>query len=177
MKNLYRLLANAMTILDELNIPYGTIDECVTFSKRRYWGVCSKVAGKTNTYKISINDELLQDDVTYESTMNTLVHELLHAYPGRMCHTGEWKRCANIVNEHYPKFQISRCTSSYAKGIEHHEYSRRKAQVHYLVRCNGCGRIHTYARKGAVVQLIMKYPNNHGCRCSCGSRNLILEQL
>ena len=26
-------------------------------------------------------------------------------------------------------------------------------------------------------QLIMKYPNNHGCRCSCGSRNLILEQL
>lgn len=173
MKNLHRLMANAMVILDELGITYGTIKSYSTFTNRRCWGVCKKVKGENNTYIIEINEELLDENVSYAATMNTIVHELLHAERNRMCHTGEWKRCANLVNEKYPEFNIKRCTSAYDKGVTHHTYVKRNSSIKYMVICEDCGNIYYYRRKGSVINLLQKYGDSSGCRCGvCKSNKL-----
>lgn len=178
MKNLHRLMANAMVILDDLGITYGTIKSYSTFTNRRYWGVCKKVKGEHNTYIIEINEEILNDNISYACTMNTIVHELLHAEHNRMCHTGEWKRCAKLVNEKYPEFNIQRCTSAEDKGIEQHTYIRRNSSIKYIVTCNNCGKMYYYRRKGRVLDLIERYGDNSGCRCSnCKSSKLQITYI
>ena len=173
MKNLHRLMANAMVILDELGITYGTIKSYSTFTNRRCWGVCKRVKGEPNTYIIEINEELLDDNISYASTMNTLVHELLHAERNRMCHTGEWKRCAKLVNAKYPEFNIQRCTSAEDKGIVHHAYVKRNSSIKYIVNCNVCGKVYYYRRKSTVIKLLLNPNTNNECRCGrCKSNKL-----
>lgn len=167
MKNIIALLDDAKEILDTLNIPYGRVRIYANARFTRKWGMCTYMGN--NMYKIEIAGRLLKDDVSYEATMDTVIHELLHAYKDRMCHTGEWKRCANIVNKAYPQYNIKRCTSAAEKGFDTETYI--KEQIKYTIICEGCGTKNYYRRKSKVVQYIMQYPNTHGCRCGkCGGK-------
>ena len=168
MKNVINLLNDAKAI------PYGRVRIYANARYTRKWGTCTYVGG--NMYRIEIAGRLLQDDVSYEATMDTVIHELLHAYKNRMCHTGEWKRCANLVNKAYPQYNIKRCTSAAEKGFDDENYI--KETVKYVVTCDTCGTKNYYKKKGKVVQYIMKYPNTHGCMCQkCGGRKFTVECL
>jgi hypothetical protein len=170
MKDAKAYLTRAKIILDDLHIPYGNIVNVVVNSRAKSrWGRCSKVVGG---YKIEISDRLLQDNVSFEATLNTMVHELLHAYEGRMCHTGEWKRCAEIVNRNYDYLNIQRCTSSEEKGIE---ATSRVVKYKYKVTCQTCGHACYYQRHSAIIKALEK--DEHSCRCTCGSDNLKLEVI
>lgn len=174
MKNLITLLNDAKAILDSLNIPYGRVRIYANARYTRKWGTCTYMGG--NLYKIEIATRLLKDDVSYEATMDTVIHELLHAYKNRMCHTGDWKKCAEIVNKAYPQYHIKRCTSAAEKGFNTETYIMES--VKYVITCEGCGTKNYYRRKSKVVQYIMKYPKTHGCRCSkCGCGRFTVDCL
>ena len=166
---LQKAVRDTMEILDSLNIDFGPIDEVnVNTRAKSIWGRCIQHRS-TNTYSISISSELLKDEVSYEALMDTVIHEFLHAHENRMCHTGEWKRCANLINKKYG-YNIKTSTSPDEKGLETKE---KKAK--YIITCDVCGTENKYMRKSKIVKLIMARPKNSLCRCGCcGSQNFTI---
>ena len=167
MKNLNVLVADCKDILDDLGIDYGPI-ESVRVNNRltACWGRC-RHNKRTGTYSIEFSGRIMSDEMEYEATMNTIIHEFLHAGKNRMCHTSEWKRLANLVNREYPQFNITRCTSAEEKGV-----AERVQTYNYIVRCPECGRESKYQRAGNVVRAMRR--NARSCRCVCGNDRLIL---
>lgn len=171
MKNVYTLLDDAKAILDDLNIPYGTIYR-VTINSRAQsrWGRCTYNARYDN-YTIEISSRLLTDDVTYEAAMDTMIHEVLHAYRTHMSHTGEWKRCAELINKEYPQYNIKRCTSNKEKGIE-----PSISTYKYKVVCNYCGTVNYYRKETKIVRMLKHYPNY--CKCTvCKGHSFKVEEV
>lgn len=161
MKDINILLQDAKDVLDDLNIPYGQIVRCYVNTKAlNRWGQCKCVGN--NKYEIEISFRLLSDDVTWEAAMDTMIHELLHAYKNRMCHTGEWKRCAELVNKEYPIYNIKRCATAEERGVK----STRAITAKYRIICNECGTTSLYHRKTQLVSNLMK--NGKTARYSCG---------
>ena len=173
MKDLKTLLQDAKDVLDDLNIPYGKIVRCtVNYRAQTRWGRCRKVGN--NEYEIEISYKLMADDVEWEAAMNTMIHELLHAHKDRMCHTGEWKRCAEMVNREYPIYTIKRCSSSEERGVT----VDVKQRYNYKVTCNGCGNICYYTRAGKAIKKIKAYGSASGYFCTlCKSKRLYVEEL
>ena len=101
-----------------------------------------------------ISDRLLQDNITEEATFNTMLHELLHTCPNCMNHKAEWKHWADVINAHYPKYNIKRTTSCEEKGMESIDQMAK-----YIVTCNECGRNWHYMRNCSVIKRISK------CKC------------
>ena len=172
-KNINTMYQEALDILKDLDIEVGTITE-VRWNNRlkSVWGMCY-YNKYTNTYKIALNPILNLPEVSWEAAMDTMVHEVLHAHKDRFCHTGEWKRCAELINAEYPLYNIKRCTSARDKNVADKMHKSTK----YVITCNECGHTYTYSRAGKIVKLIQKFPNSHGCRCGCGSSNLSLTFL
>lgn len=169
MKDLNTLVADCKDILDDLNIIYGPIDSVKVNNRlTACWGRC-RHNKRTDTYSIELSKDIMQDGMEYEATMNTIIHEFLHAGPNRMCHTGEWKRLANLVNREYPQFNITRCTSAEEKGV-----AERIKVCAYEVVCPICGRSWKYQKAGKVVRALKRNPNS--CTCACGNKRLILNE-
>ena len=165
MKDINMLFRDAREVLDSLNIEYGNILAVNVNSRAKSrWGRCYSKGN--NNYVIEISERLLQYDVSWEAAMNTMIHELLHAHKDRMCHTGEWKRCANLVNRKDPQYNIKRCTSSEEKGIPEEHYKSRNESYKWEIVCDKCGTVDKYKRKSNVVKLILANPKNSGCRCT-----------
>lgn len=161
MHDVNELFEEAKTVLDLCNIPYWKVTSVTinTRAKNR-WGLC-KYSRITNTYSIEISRRLLADDVPHESALGTMVHELLHAHRNHMSHTGEWKRCAEIINKRFPKLNIKRCSSAAELGVKD-EQGRAEA-AKYIITCSHCGQKSYYMRKSRVVQLIQ----SGSLRCTC----------
>lgn len=174
MKDLKTLLQDAKDVLEELNIPYGEIISCTVNTRAMSrWGQCRHMGN--NKYAIEISARLMTDDVEWEAAMNTMIHELLHAYTGRMSHTGEWKRCANLVNREFPIYNIKRCSTSEERGITE---TPTQAKIKYIITCDSCGAPAKYRKKSKVVKLIMKQPKNSCCTCyKCGRRDFTIKEL
>ena len=168
MKDITIMYNEAVTLLNDLEIEVRKITSV------GWNGRLKSVRGRchhnrrTNSYWIELNPILASSDVSWENAMNTMIHEVLHAHEDRFCHTGEWKRCAQIINTTYPQYNITRCTSAEEKGVA----DMITKTVNYSIRCNDCGHVYIYARAGKVVKRIQKYPTSHGCTCACGSSNL-----
>ena len=167
-KNLNNLYLDACDILDILGIKYGPIANVTTSNRyKARWGTCS-FNRQTKKYSITLNADLLNEEFTYEAAMDTMIHELLHAHANRMCHTGEWKRCAMLVNKEFPQYHIQRCTSNEEKGV-----AERVKTYRYKVICHECGREWKYQKAGRVVRAV----GRHTAKCPCGSYNLKVEEI
>lgn len=166
--------SDAQTILDSLGIEYGPVThvECTKRNITSWWGQCI-YNRRTSTYSIRINRVLLTDEVGWEQLLNTVIHEYLHAHKDRMSHTGEWKRCANLINCKYPMFNITRCASSDERGVAD---LIKPESYKYVLKCDGCGTVSKFKRAGKSVKNILIYPkNNPFCKCSiCGSNSWTL---
>ena len=168
LKDINVLFQDAMDIMNDLNIEVETITS-VTWNGRfkSVWGKCYRNR-KTNTYSIELNPILRISDVSWEDAMNTMIHEVIHAHKDRFCHTGEWKRCAELVNREYSIYHIKRCTSAEDKNVA----DKMTRNYSYIVKCNNCDAQHKYQRAGAVVKSLKR--NRYSCTCSCGSHDLTL---
>lgn len=170
MKNLKVLIQDTKDVLDELNIEYGPIlNVTINYTAKSRWGRCTR---RYNGYEIEISSILLRDDIEWESAMNTMIHEFLHAHKNRMCHTGEWKRCANLVNREFPQYHISRTSSALAVGLSMQEI---ESSYKYVIVCDKCGAVNRYHRKSSVVSAILANPKNSGCRCKCGGTKFTVK--
>lgn len=158
MKDLKTLVQDAKDVLDDLGIEYGPIASVtINYRAKSRWGMCKQV-GKA--YYIEISSDLMADNVEWESAMNTMIHELLHAHKDRMCHTGEWKRCADLVNREYEIYNIKRCSSAEERGV-----TRTKPTYKYKLICDGCNNISYYQKETKAITKIRAYGNNSGYRC------------
>ena len=150
--------------LDSIGIKYGNIvDLKINTRAESFWGRCKKTP---NGYIIEVTERLLecQND---KDIKNTIIHELIHSCDKCMCHTGEWKRLAEIVNNKLG-YNIKRTTSSEEKGLEPRP---RKHTIKYVLECSSpnCTCKYEYARKTKVIERYKNY------RCGkCDSKlNLI----
>ena len=161
---------DACDMLDSLDIKYGPItDVTVNTRVKSRWGQCTynKVS---NSFKIEISAILLKGD--YRAIMDTMLHELLHAHKNRLSHTGEWKRCAELVNDCY-MYDIKRATSAAEKHIDLQTTKKYK----YIVTCTGCGAVSKYVRKGKVIRLLQSELTG-SCTCGvCGGKHFILKEI
>lgn len=165
-KNIDTMFREALDIMEELHIEVGNITD-VSWNGRlkAVWGRCYYNT-RTETYRIELNPVLRLPEVSWEDAMNTMIHEVLHAYTGRMKHTGEWKRCAEIVNREYPLYNITRCTSAEEKGVA----DKMNRYYKYIVTCDVCGTVCKYKRAGNVVKALKRNP--HSCKCTlCGGES------
>ena len=160
---------DACDILDSLDIEYGPIRKVTVNSRAKTrWGQCRHDLAE-DYYDIEINSVLLT--ASYRALMDTLLHELLHAHEDRFCHTGEWKRCADLVNGCY-MYNIKRATSAAEKNIDMNQIINYK----YKITCNICGNVNMYARKSKIVKMIMRNP--YSCRCGkCDGTDFTVEEM
>ena len=163
---------DACDILDSLNIEYGPVRNVTVNSRAKTrWGQC-RFNKRQNFFDIEISSRLLQNDVKYNHKMDTVIHELLHCHKDRMNHTGEWKRCANLVKMYY-NYDITRTASAAEMNIE----DERIAIAKYVVTCDTCGSVSRYLKKGKVVKLLMKHPKG-ACKCRiCGKDSFTVEEV
>lgn len=134
--------------IDEMNaieIPFGKITEVtVNYRAKSRWGLCVRTVGVYGyEYSINIRAELCHPDASEKGLKETIVHEILHTCPDCFCHTGEWKRLADIVNDCYG-YNVKRGASAADLGMtefyeKHGEV--KKALWKYTVVCKKCGKI------------------------------------
>lgn len=169
-KRLERFYEDACDILDCLNIEYGPVrDVTINKTAKTRWGQCCYLKIE-KVFNISISSRLLQSDIDYTDTMDTMLHELLHCHKDRMCHTGEWKRCASLVNKYFG-YNIKRTTSAAEKNIE----NERLKMAKYVVTCDYCGHVSSYLKQGRIVKVLLKRPKG-ACKCAvCGNDSFTVE--
>ena len=167
-KDINIMFSDAMDIMEDLGIEVETITSVSWNSRlRSVWGRCIR-SNYNKTYKIELNPILKDDNVSWDAAMDTMIHEVLHAHRNRFCHTGEWKRCAQLINREYGCYNIERTTSAKDKNVANKMGNSYK----YIIKCTNCGGIHKYKSNSKVVKLVRSYPGS--CRCSCGCTNLVL---
>lgn len=159
MKNLNYLYNDAIEVLRQFDIEPDK--KVVVKSNGRFKAIWGRVTDENSYYLLEISTRLLQDDVETIHTMNTVIHELLHCHKNRMCHTGDWKRCATIISS-YTQYTIKRTTCASEKGIKSQRTSR---PYKYICRCENCGNTF-YAKKKFNT-------HNYTCaKCKTGTLSL-----
>ncbi len=139
-----------MECIDEMNaleIPFRRITSVtVNYRAKRRWGCCSRRNNGFGIvcFEIDINADLLHDDAPVKALKETIIHEILHTCPGCFCHTGEWKRLADLVNDCYG-YAIKMADSAKDKGManfyQQHEELVKKTTWKYTICCAKCGKL------------------------------------
>lgn len=156
MKNLLELATECMSELDALGIEYGTIRAFrVNNRAKRRWGQCRR-HNLEGDFTIEISGELLKDYIADKSTKQTIIHELLHTVDGCFCHTGKWKKLADLVNDCY-MYNVSRTTSAKELGvIEEEDYN-------YIIACKHCGAHYHYYKETNFVKSVKNDTRRYRC--------------
>lgn len=163
MKNVEALFDQALLIVedcigeDKINDIQRPIE--INSRAKKMWGKC-KYDPVNDSFRIEISNRIIQDKVSDTATLNTMIHEILHACKNGMSHKGAWRNYADKINSMYPQFNIQRTTSaeSFGLGSEQREITRK-----YAIECTRCGSIH-YSSK---LSKSIKHPEWYNCG-KCG---------
>lgn len=112
---------------------------------------------------------MLDDNIKDEGALDTLIHELIHTCPNCMNHGKEWQQWAELVNDCYACYNISRCSSASEKGIDV-EYHRQRRQTEYKwsIECESCDRVWKYKRRPTRFEIDRDgYLRDAKCLCGC----------
>ena len=94
---------------------------------------------------------------------NTIIHEIIHCFPGCNNHGATFKSYANYINKKLG-YDISRVGNKEADYIKSNvEYNRNTAIYKYKIICQKCGQV--FYRQRMKKDLIRKY-----CCSKCGGR-------
>lgn len=176
-KRLDEMFNECIDEMDAIDIPYGKITEVtVNYRAKSRWGQCQRRYENGIIYKININADLCHPEASERGLKETIIHEILHTCPDCMCHTGEWKRLADLVNDCYG-YNVKRCNSSEDKGMsefykQHDRQGRPDKPVtwRYEIRCKNCGKIVGRKQKACKVT---KYPQMYQCGFCRGKLEVI----
>lgn len=139
----------------ESNIKIGKIaDIKINTRAKKRWGLCSYTS---NGFIIEISSTLLQDDVSREALMDTLMHEVLHTVDGCMNHGKQWKHYANLINLKYG-LNIKTTTSAAEKKIEEND------SYNYIIACPKCGYQWKYIRMSRCVKHPERFSHTGCCK-------------
>lgn len=153
MKDLQKYVAECEADLKSIGIKQGVVKEWVVNTRVSSWlGQCKKL--KDGTFRISIIESLLFDDVNDRELKNTIMHELLHTVEGSMKHTGRWLLNAQSVNKRLPQYRIER--------VSDFPQSKQNAEKYpYAVKCVNCGKIYYRTKMTSIISNPERY--------SCGA--------
>lgn len=139
----------------ESNIKIGKIiDIKINTRAKKRWGLCSH---SLNGFTIEISSSLLQDNVSREALMNTLMHEVLHTVDGCMNHGKQWKYYAGIINLKYG-LNIKASTTAAEKKIEDND------SYNYIIACPKCGYQWKYIRMSQCVKHPERFSHTGCCK-------------
>ena len=179
MREMYNLTELATMALDNLNAigiyPHLTPNDFSvnTRAKNRYGQACRK----NGKYSVNISAFLLDKRNDEKSILQTIYHECLHCCDNCMCHTGEWKRLAELVNDCYD-MDITRC-SSFSERLNENvlaekKMEKNKARKTYRCMCSNCGKIIT--RTGYRAPKWYKNPYGFTHTCYDGTESPIISE-
>lgn len=159
--------------IDEMNaieIPFGRITEVtVNYRAKKRWGQCARTVGVYGfEFSINIRAELCHPDASERGLKETIVHEILHTCPDCFCHTGEWKRLAELVNDCYG-YNVKRIAS--AADLEMTDFFKEHGEIQkiaykYTIVCKKCGKVVAMRRRECDLT---KYPMLYSHRACGGS--------
>ena len=137
-----------------------------------------RVRGVTYTFKriaynnidktnyIGINKKLIGEDFEIKKTM---AHELIHTIPGCSNHGPNFKRYAELINRHYPKYNVS---TYYTPDSDETENIANTKKPKYVVTCENCGAKTYFYRKCKTLDILSR------CTCKkCKTSNFKVEKL
>ena len=160
MKNIEYLkkeLETCKQMAAESNIQIGKIyDIKINTRAKKRWGQCSYFS---DGFIIEISSSLLQDNVSENALIDTLMHEVLHTVDGCMNHGKKWKECARIINSRYG-LNIKTTTSAAEKKIEETE------EYKYILACPKCGYQWKYMRMSRCVKHPERFYHSGCCKDS-----------
>lgn len=166
MKDLNRLIEECKAEVEAVGIEIGNIYK-VSVNNRaiKRWGRCRR--SPYGTYEIEISYRLMGDDVDDKATKTTIIHELLHTVRGGNGHTGEWKRCANLMNKTYG-YDIKRTTSCDEKGVAEVVSTIKRNGPKYRILCEHCGKVYNYYKRSKIINYFIESPYKANRDCKCG---------
>lgn len=171
MKRLSELYETAVNCCEECGIPISDRIESVSVNNKnvKRWGRCT-YNRRTETFKIEISYMLMNDDVSDDSAISTLIHELLHTCKNCQDHGSLWKYYASVINNTYG-YNVKRANSFAEHGLDD------SIAYHYVVKCHKCGQEYKWMRASKKYKLVKIYGRNSGCACGvCGSKELYVEK-
>ncbi len=161
MRNLSQYALVCEKMLDRLKIKYSKNIRYVenTRAKSRL-GLCKKTG---DSYVIEISSSLLDERVSEQTLVETVLHEQLHTCYGCMKHTGRWKQLAEKVNACYG-LNVQRAANE--ESIP--EFMQPKPN--YIVRCQSCGLELKRQKRSQLV----KNPGRYRCG-KCGGKLTVVH--
>ena len=159
-RKLQTVFAECIDEMNAIEIPFRRIKTVeVNYRAKRRWGQCCRKHDYIGVYfEININADLLHDDAPVLSLKETIIHEILHTCPECFCHTGEWKRLADLVNDRYG-YKVQRTNTAEEQGMDvfyrNHEALVKKSTYKYTICCAKCGKI--LGRRQRSCDMV-KYP-------------------
>ena len=98
-----------------------------------------------------------------------MAHELIHTIPGCDNHGSNFKKYAELINKHYPKYNIS---TYYTPDSDETENIANIKKPKYVVTCENCGAKTYFYRKCKTLDIISR------CTCKkCKNSNFKVESL
>lgn len=164
-KRLEAVFNECIEEMNAIEIPFGRIVEItVNYRAKSRWGQCQMRRDcYGRCYRININADLLHVDAPEKGLKETIIHEILHTCPDCWCHTGEWKRLAELVNDCYG-YDVKRADTAEDKGMENfykqHDELVKKPNWKYVIQCKNCGKI--LGKKQRACKVTM-YPYRYNC--------------
>lgn len=140
-KRLDRVFGECVDELNAIDVPFRRITEVtVNYRAKRRWGQCCTTHDEHGLcFTINISVALLVDTTPEMGLKETIIHEILHTVKNGMCHTGEWLKWVEVVNDCYG-YHIKRVNSAEDKGIDEDVFRESVApKIKYRFRCTGCG--------------------------------------
>lgn len=138
----------------------------VTYTCMNSMSIFLALENFSKTNYIGINKKLIGEDFEIEKTM---VHELIHTIPGCSNHGPNFKKYAELINRHYPKYNVS---TYYTSDSDETENIANIKKPKYVVTCENCGAKTYFYRKCKTLDIISK------CTCNkCKTSNFKVESL
>jgi predicted SprT family Zn-dependent metalloprotease len=135
----------------------------------------NKSFGQCRQHRLTRNAEIKIYKTHYEhgkldDVINTIVHELCHAYDYKFSRHGQhWKYMARVAGQHF-NTEITRCS-----GFDEEEREIRKQKALAILTCRDCEKEYLLFRKGQAFYRQGKGFNCGKCKGSLRFTNLTNE--
>ena len=175
------LAEQAMKELDAIGVPYvKPIKWCLSKATSRWAHIQRKKNAVTNKYDyiIKISEVTLDDCVSDENVKDTIIHELIHTLPNCFCHKGDFKKYAQLVNDCYACYHISRVCSVTDMGLTNEAFAKyvKTPTSVYKVVCTCCHKKFIYKRRVKLIKILQSGLTRTSYTCPyCGGNEFILK--
>ena len=172
------LSKKAMAQLDAIGIAYTAPVDWKLSNATSTFGTTKRVknvvTGKCE-YHIRISRMTLDESVSDDRAMDTIIHELIHTVSGCFDHGPNFKKMAELVNDCYACYNISRTSTIQQAGLSYDTYAKYKkpqSTQRFTIVCARCGKSFVYKRKTQLVKTVMecggRATTGHWCPyCNC----------